>query len=248
MEIYNGKYCVYMHTNKIDGKKYIGLTKHSYNLNERWRNGNGYLNKNKNGNYNQPYFAYAIIKYGWDNFEHEIIASNLTQKEAKRFEELLIEKLDTRNPNKGYNITSGGENYIPSEMTILKRTIQIKETIKEKHRKKSFDLFLDRYENKDPSILKCEKCGALYEIKGKWDKNHMKKIYNHRGRKYCDDCRYDSSRSLKNKIITCIDCGTEIIVNNMNNSSCRCSDCQNKHRKEVNRRRMKKYREETSLK
>ena len=33
-------YCVYMHTNKTNGKVYVGLT--SMELKERWRDGKGY--------------------------------------------------------------------------------------------------------------------------------------------------------------------------------------------------------------
>lgn len=99
MEIYNGTYCVYVHTNKINGKKYVGQTCRIPK--KRWANGYGYKNN--------KYFNNAISKYGWDNFEHKIIASNLTKDEANNFEILLIEKLDTTNRNKGYNITKGGE-------------------------------------------------------------------------------------------------------------------------------------------
>lgn len=236
MEIYNDKYCVYIHTNKINSKKYVGLTKYGDNPNKRWRNGDGYLDKNKDGKYNQPYIANAIMKYGWDNFEHEIIASNLTKEEAKNFEEILISKLNTRDHNYGYNISSGGENNIPSEATILKRNYKIKETTKEKRRKRSFDLFNDRYENGDPSVFKCKNCGALYEIKGKWDKNHIKKIYNNRCRKYCDDCRYDPNKSLKKKIVYCIDCGAEVIVDNRCNNTCRCKSCKNNNNKKLKKK------------
>lgn len=107
MVITNDKYCVYAHINKINGKIYVGQT--CQDINRRWRNGNGYQNC--------VAFYRAIQKYGWDNFEHEIIASNLTLQEANHFEELLIEKLDTINPNNGYNLRSGGENYICSEET-----------------------------------------------------------------------------------------------------------------------------------
>ena len=102
-EIENRNYCVYVHVSP-SGKMYVGQTK---NINNRWRNGAGYL-YTKNGVYKQPAFANAIIKYGWDRFEHEIIASNLTRKEADNFEELLIEKLNTTNPKYGYNCRKGG--------------------------------------------------------------------------------------------------------------------------------------------
>ena len=55
MRIYMNNFYVYIHTNKINNKKYIGIT--CQNPSKRWRNGNGY----KNG-----YFAKAIKKYGWD--------------------------------------------------------------------------------------------------------------------------------------------------------------------------------------
>lgn len=110
--IKNGNYCVYVHTSP-SGKKYVGQT--GKNPEERWRYGCGYLYKYKNGEYKQPAFARAILKYGFDNFEHEIIASDLTKDEADNFEKLLIEKLDTMNPKYGYNCKEGGSNGMLSE-------------------------------------------------------------------------------------------------------------------------------------
>ena len=113
MEIYNGTYCVYMHTNKINGKKYVGQTK--MKPEDRWNNGEGYKG--------YTYFYSAIKKYGWENFEHEIIASNLTKDEANNFEKLLIDKLDLLNHNKGYNLREGGMNAITTEETRRKMSI-----------------------------------------------------------------------------------------------------------------------------
>ena len=100
MEIYNGTYCVYVHTNKINGKMYVGQTIHGKRPHKRWDNGNGYINC--------PYFYRAIKKYGWENFDHEVVANNLTAQEADSFEILLIKQLDTMNPNNGYNVEPGG--------------------------------------------------------------------------------------------------------------------------------------------
>lgn len=91
-------YCVYIHTSP-NRKKYIGITKQS--TKERWRNGFGYR-----GN---SYFFNAIIKYGWDNFTHEIYADNLSRKEACELEKRLIKLYDTKNKLFGYNHTNGGD-------------------------------------------------------------------------------------------------------------------------------------------
>ena len=106
MEIYNGIYCVYVHTNKINGKKYVGQT--GQRPERRWQNGYGYEKS--------PHFWRAIQKYGWDNFEHEIIASNLTKEEADNFEKLLINRLDLQGRESGYNLKDGGSyGSIPEE-------------------------------------------------------------------------------------------------------------------------------------
>lgn len=95
-------YYVYMHVNKTNNKKYIGITKTS--LSKRWgKDGHQYLN-NK-----QPAFAQAIMKYGWDNFEHIILFENLTQEEACEKEIELISKFQTTNSDYGYNIQLGGQ-------------------------------------------------------------------------------------------------------------------------------------------
>ena len=91
-------YIVYAHISPND-KYYIGITQQ--NPNNRWKNGKGYVDN--------KYFTNAINKYGWDNFQHEIIASNLTKQEACNFEILLIKKLNTINKKHGYNCSAGGE-------------------------------------------------------------------------------------------------------------------------------------------
>lgn len=117
--IKNGNYCVYVHTSP-SGKRYVGQTMQNP-PEKRWgKNGFYYLRKNKNGKYEQAAFAYAILKYGWDNFDHEIIASNLTKEEADNFEKLLIEKLNTMNHEYGYNLREGGHSSHMSEETKRK--------------------------------------------------------------------------------------------------------------------------------
>ena len=110
MEIFNDTYCVYVHINKINGKKYVGQT--YKDPEDRWRNGKGYKTS--------PYFYKAIKKYGWDNFEHEIVASNLTKEEADNFEKLLINKLNLMQHEYGYNLKEGGTGGKFSDSTIQK--------------------------------------------------------------------------------------------------------------------------------
>lgn len=96
--IENGDYTVYIHTNKVNGKRYIGITRQS--VEERWCGGKGYKHC--------TYFYRAIQKYGWDGFDHDVFASNLTEDEATHMEKLLIKELQTQDPEFGYNIADGG--------------------------------------------------------------------------------------------------------------------------------------------
>ena len=123
----NENYCVYIHTNKINGKKYVGQTKHGKNPKEkRWKSGDGYKCC--------TYFYNAILKYGWNNFEHEIVAENLTKDEAYSMEQKLIFELDTRNPSVGYNIRPGGEKKLCFERD---RTIEKNSNIKRNCKRKT---------------------------------------------------------------------------------------------------------------
>lgn len=92
------KYCVYKHTNKSNGKMYIGITSQAVEV--RWKKGFGYRYC--------PAFWRAIEKYGWDGFEHEIIISECSKEEAENFERELIAKYNTSDEKYGYNISLGG--------------------------------------------------------------------------------------------------------------------------------------------
>jgi group I intron endonuclease len=102
----NRKYTVYCHTNKINGKKYVGITGNKPEY--RWKNGLGYQN--------HPHFFAAIKKYGWHNFWHEALYTGLTKAEAEEWETKLIKEYNSSDRNFGYNKTLGGDsNFSMSE-------------------------------------------------------------------------------------------------------------------------------------
>lgn len=94
-----------MHTTP-NGKVYIGIT--GQDPEERWLNGKGYK---------KQFFNRAIDKYGWDNIKHQILFSGLTKDQACEKEIELISFYDSTNPQKGYNISCGGEHSSPSNVT-----------------------------------------------------------------------------------------------------------------------------------
>jgi hypothetical protein len=100
-----------MHTNKINGKRYIGITCNKPE--DRWGSeGAGYLRKQPNGKYSQPLFARAILKYGWESFETTLLFEGLSEAEAKSKEIELIASYHTYSKDPecwGYNNTPGGD-------------------------------------------------------------------------------------------------------------------------------------------
>ena len=86
---------VYVITNRIDGKPYVGQTTRT--LEQRFAEhakADSLLGK-------------AIRKYGAENFSIEILAACKTQAELDDKERLYIEKLNCKHPH-GYNCTEGG--------------------------------------------------------------------------------------------------------------------------------------------
>ena len=105
-------YVIYKHTLILDcphkGWSYIGQTKQvPY---KRWKYGSGYPETK------QKAFSAAIKKYGWDNFSHEILESNIqTLEGANKREQHWIAYYHTwvGDPEcKGYNITQGGDGQV----------------------------------------------------------------------------------------------------------------------------------------
>lgn len=95
----NRKYKVYCWTNKVNGKKYIGMT--CQTMNKR-------AGSHMHGYSKTPYFWNAIQKYGEQNFECKILVYGLTLKEAEQKERNYIRRYRTRNREYGYNIDKGG--------------------------------------------------------------------------------------------------------------------------------------------
>lgn len=88
---------VYIHTFP-NGKKYVGCTTRKPEL--RWREGKGY--------YLQKHLYNAILKYGWDNIQHEVFEVE-SEEEMYRKEVELISFYHSNDPEYGYNVSTGGE-------------------------------------------------------------------------------------------------------------------------------------------
>ena len=95
---------VYKITNLINQKNYIGITN---NYKKRWSNEKCLPKDEKR----QQLINKKIQEYGKNNFQFEVLFSNLTIEEACQKEQELIIKYNSLVPN-GYNIDKGG-NYHP---------------------------------------------------------------------------------------------------------------------------------------
>lgn len=93
------KYTVYLRTNKINGKQYVGQTNNFIRRNHQFNSLKCSYNK---------LLDEDRIKYGVENFGTKILAVIHTREEAWKLEKKYIAELNTVYPN-GYNRAYGGK-------------------------------------------------------------------------------------------------------------------------------------------
>lgn len=158
-----GEYMVYIHQNKINGKRYVGITN---NTSKRW------YGKGKKYE-NCPRFNSAIKKYGWDNFYHVVIVKGLSLDEANVLEQYFIHEYRTCDKAYGYNMTRGGH-FVPtmlgkhhSEETRRKmRESALGRTISDEQRKHHSEVMKGKLvgnRNHMSKAVRCINTGEIFE-------------------------------------------------------------------------------------
>ncbi len=109
---------VYVATNKVNGKRYIGIT--CRHLSER-RSKHFWSAFKENS---RTYFHRSIRKYGKENFEFAIMRSCGTYDEAAQYEIALIAEISPE-----YNQSKGGDGYLgwsPSDEQRLRQSERLR--------------------------------------------------------------------------------------------------------------------------
>lgn len=111
---------IYKIVNIKNAKCYFGKTIH---FKERMRAHRLSAKKGK------THLARAIKKHGWENFKVEIMIDDVPEEDLSGLEKSYIEIFDAMNPNKGYNLTHGGDGtsgWVPSEEWRKKQSKRMK--------------------------------------------------------------------------------------------------------------------------
>ncbi len=99
--------CIYLRTNLVNGKQYVGQTINFEKRENAWLYKKRYAGEAINN---------ARKKYGTENFKAEILRECETQDELNKWEMYYIDKLNTVSPN-GYNLTDGGGGRVHSKIS-----------------------------------------------------------------------------------------------------------------------------------
>lgn len=119
---------IYITTNLINGKKYIGKKKYN-------KKADNYLGSGK-------HLKNAIKKYGKENFTRDIIAIGYNANDLNELEIYYIDKYDAANSQDYYNIASGGE----GGNTFVGKTKEEMKNFSEKRSKLSKEMWENRTE------------------------------------------------------------------------------------------------------
>jgi len=173
--------CVYCVTNKVNGKQYVGKTVGPLDK-RKWKHESDAKLES------ETYFHRALRKYGFNNFEWEILFESDNSEILILVEMDMIKDLSSKKPS-GYNLTDGGEGldgYTHSEET--KRKIGLGNKGKNLGRKHTEEEKRKIGESQKGKIVSDE------------TKNRMSKARSELGHKHTEESKKKMSISQKNRI------------------------------------------------
>ena len=139
------------------------------------------------------YFHKAIRKYGKEKFQWEILHETDDLDDLNKSEIFYIQYYDSLVPN-GYNLTTGGENYICSDETKRKMSESKKGLqYSEEHKRKMS-------ESKKGCISNRKGCILSEETKNKMSESKKGCISNRKGCTLSEDTKREISNSVKKRL------------------------------------------------
>lgn len=194
---------IYKIENLINGKVYIGQSK---NIEKRWAAHRTRPFNQNSKQYNSSLYR-SIRKYGLENFSFVVLEETLIEDLDDR-EKYWIEYYGSRNKEKGYNLTDGGNSATSATLT-RKQVDEIK--------------------------LLLETDMSQQDIADKYNVNQRSISYINTGETWIDQGRTYPIRSFSiltnNEKHYCQNCGKEIVTKDAS----LCVDCYNASRRKVNR-------------
>lgn len=168
---------IYIATNKISGKSYIGQTVKILNKRMDGHYKDSIL-KNNNGSWKHTFkFANALRKYKKEDWEWQILFDDVARKDLCLMEQWAIYDIDTF--HNGYNSTEGGEK---NPMTYAESRAKVSRSKMGKKRPDVSERLknVERYGEKNPKAKldweKVKKIRKLY-LSGIYDSVELAKIY-----------------------------------------------------------------------
>jgi group I intron endonuclease len=152
--------CIYLVTNRINGKKYVGKTKNNFMVRKREHEKNA--EKGSRLLFHRALRKYGFGMFSWSVLDHrEFMVVEKDKIWMDRWEKHYIKKLNTMVPN-GYNLTAGGEG--GATFTGKNHTAKTKAKIGASHRGKK--LSIEHIAKVIVGIKKARACGLCKGFSG----------------------------------------------------------------------------------